>query len=183
MKKEILISGFGGQGVLSMGKILAYGAMMEGKQVTWMPAYGPEQRGGTANVTVVVSDERIASPILSSYDVVVALNQPSIDKFESKVKSGGLLIYESDGVITKPSRTDISIYTISAIEKAAEMKNSKVFNMVVLGALLKACPVISTDGVQRSLTKSLPERYHHLIPANMKALDEGQNLLKVSAEG
>lgn len=177
MKKEILISGFGGQGVLSMGKILAYGALMEDKQVTWMPAYGPEQRGGTANVTVVVSDERIASPILSTYDVVVALNQPSIDKFESKVKSGGMLIYESDGVSIKPTRTDIKTYSISAIDKASEMKNTKVFNMIVLGALLKACPVISTDGVQRSLTKSLPERYHHLIPANMAALREGQRLI------
>lgn len=177
MKKEILISGFGGQGVLSMGKILAYGAMTEGKHVTWMPAYGPEQRGGTANVTVVISDELIASPILSSYDVVVALNQPSIDKFESKVKSGGMLIYESDGISTKPTRSDINIFTISAIDKALEMHNSKVFNMVVLGALLKSCPVISTEGVQRSLTKSLPERYHHLIPANMQAVAEGQAML------
>lgn len=177
MKKEILISGFGGQGVLSMGKILAYGGLMENRQVTWMPAYGPEQRGGTANVTVVISDERIASPILSQYDVVVALNQPSVDKFEKTVKPGGLMIYESDGVKTPPQRTDIEIHSISAIEKAAEMKNSKVFNMIVLGALLKVCPVISTDGLQRSLTKSLPERYHHLIPANMQAVDEGMKLI------
>lgn len=160
-----------------MGKILAYGGLMENRQVTWMPAYGPEQRGGTANVTVVISDERIASPILSQYDVVVALNQPSVDKFEKTVKPGGLMIYESDGVKTPPQRTDIEIHSISAIEKAAEMKNSKVFNMIVLGALLKVCPVISTDGLQRSLTKSLPERYHHLIPANMQAVDEGMKLI------
>lgn len=163
--------------MLSMGKILAYGGLMENRQVTWMPAYGPEQRGGTANVTVVISDERIASPILSQYDVVVALNQPSVDKFEKTVKPGGLMIYESDGVKTPPQRTDIEIHSISAIEKAAEMKNSKVFNMIVLGALLKVCPVISTDGLQRSLTKSLPERYHHLIPANMQAVDEGMKLI------
>lgn len=175
MKKEILISGFGGQGVLSMGKILAYGALMEGKQVTWMPAYGPEQRGGTANVTVVVSDDRIASPILSRYDVVVALNQPSVNKFVEKVNPGGMLIYETDGVSEEPVRSDIDIYKINAIEKAAEMHNPKVFNMIVLGALLKACPVISSEGLQRSLTKSLPERYHHLIPANMRAVSEGQS--------
>lgn len=94
MKTEIIISGFGGQGVLSMGKILAYSGLMENKEVTWMPAYGPEQRGGTANVTVIVSDERISSPILSKYDVVIALNQPSLDKFEPKLKTGGILIYD-----------------------------------------------------------------------------------------
>lgn len=181
MKKEILISGFGGQGVLSMGKILAYGAMMEGKQVTWMPAYGPEQRGGTANVTVVVSDEHIASPILSRYDVVVALNQPSISKFEEKVTPGGMLIYETDGVCDAPVRSDINVYKINAIDKAAEMKNPKVFNMIVLGAMLKACPVISTEGLQRSLKKSLPERYHHLIPANMQAVTVGQNAIRKRA--
>ena len=178
MKKEILISGFGGQGVLSMGKILAYGGLMEDKQVTWMPAYGPEQRGGTCNVTVVVSDERIASPILSRYDVVVALNQPSIDKFESKVKPGGILIYENDGISTPPSRSDIEIHSIAAIKKAIEMNNPKVFNMIMLGALLKVCPVISTDGLLRSLKKSLPERYHHLIPANMQAVEEGGMILE-----
>lgn len=179
MKKEILISGFGGQGVLSMGKILAYGALMEGKQVTWMPAYGPEQRGGTANVTIVVSDNHIASPILSQYDIVVALNQPSVNKFEEKVKSGGVLIYETDGVNTAPNRSDIDIYSIDAIDKATEMGKQKVFNMIVLGALLKACPVISTDGLHKSLKKSLPERYHSLIPLNMNAVSKGQSAVKL----
>lgn len=173
MSTKILISGFGGQGVLSMGKILAYGGLMEGKHVTWMPAYGPEQRGGTANVTVIISDKPIASPILSTYDIAIALNQPSINKFENKVKEGGILIYENEGISTKPERKDISIHSINAISKAAEMKNPKVFNMIVLGALLKVCPVISTEGLQRSLKKSLPERYHHLIPANMQAVKEG----------
>ena len=109
MKKEIIISGFGGQGVLSMGKILAYSGLMEDKEVTWMPAYGPEQRGGTANVTVIVSDDPISSPILSSFDVAVVLNQPSLDKFLPKIKSGGILIYDSYGIINPPSRDDISI--------------------------------------------------------------------------
>ena len=102
MKKEIIISGFGGQGVLSMGKILAYSGLMEDKEVTWMPAYGPEQRGGTANVTVIVSDDPISSPILSSFDVAVVLNQPSLDKFLPKIKSGGILIYDSYGIINPP---------------------------------------------------------------------------------
>ena len=135
MKTEIIISGFGGQGVLSMGKILAYSGLMEDKEVTWMPAYGPEQRGGTANVTVIVSDSRISSPILSHYDVAIVLNQPSLDKFEPKIKPGGILIYDGYGVMNPPQRKDITIYRIDAMDKAAEMKNSKVFNMIVLGGL------------------------------------------------
>lgn len=135
MKTEIIIAGFGGQGVLSMGKILAYSGLLENKEVTWMPAYGPEQRGGTANVTVIVSDERISSPILSKYDVAIVLNQPSLDKFMPKLKPGGILIYDGFGIVNPPQRDDIRIYRVDAMDKAAEMKNAKVFNMIVLGAL------------------------------------------------
>ena len=177
MKKEIIISGFGGQGVLSMGKILAYSGLMENKEVTWMPAYGPEQRGGTANVTVIVSEARISSPILSKYDVAIVLNQPSLDKFEEKVKPGGILIYDGYGIINPPTRKDINVYRIDAMDKAAEMQNSKVFNMIVLGGLLKVCPVVSTDGISKALFKSLPERHHPLIPLNMQAVDEGMNII------
>ncbi len=177
MKTEIIISGFGGQGVLSMGKILAYSGLMEEKEVTWMPAYGPEQRGGTANVTVIVSDERISSPILSKYDVAIVLNQPSLDKFQPKIKPGGILIYDGNGIVNPPSRTDIQVYRIDAMEQAAEMKNAKVFNMIVLGGLLKVCPVVSTDGLQKALYKSLPERHHHMIPLNMQAVDIGMKLI------
>jgi 2-oxoglutarate ferredoxin oxidoreductase subunit gamma len=178
MKKEIIISGFGGQGVLSMGKILAYSGLMEDKEVTWMPAYGPEQRGGTANVTVIVSDDRISSPILSKYDVAIVLNQPSLDKFESKVKPGGILIYDGYGIINPPTRQDITIYRIDAMDKAAEMKNAKVFNMIVLGGLLKVCPVVSTDGLNKALFKSLPERHHSMIPLNMQAVEEGMEIIQ-----
>ena len=151
MKTEIIIAGFGGQGVLSMGKILAYSGLLENKEVTWMPAYGPEQRGGTANVTVIVSDERISSPILSKYDVAIVLNQPSLDKFMPKLKPGGILIYDGFGIVNPPQRDDIRIYRVDAMDKAAEMKNAKVFNMIVLGALLKVCPIVSTDGLQKAL--------------------------------
>ena len=178
MKTEIIISGFGGQGVLSMGKILAYSGLMEDKEVTWMPAYGPEQRGGTANVTVIVSDSRISSPILSHYDVAIVLNQPSLDKFEPKIKPGGILIYDGYGVMNPPQRKDITIYRIDAMDTAAEMKNSKVFNMIVLGGLLKVCPVVSTDGLNKALYKSLPERHHNLIPLNMKAVEEGMKIIE-----
>ena len=172
MKKEIIISGFGGQGVLSMGKILAYSGLMEDKEVTWMPAYGPEQRGGTANV-----DERISSPILSKYDIAVVLNQPSLEKFEPKIKPGGILIYDGFGIIKKPTRKDITVYEINAMDKAAEMKNGKVFNMIVLGGLLKIAPVVSTNGVEKALKKTLPERHHGLIPLNMQAIEEGGKII------
>ena len=176
MTKEIIIAGFGGQGVLSMGKILAYSGLMEDKEVTWMPAYGPEQRGGTANVTVIVSDERISSPILSSYDIAIVLNQPSLDKFEPKVKKGGILIYDGFGVINPPTREDIQVYRSECMDEAAELKNSKVFNMIVLGALLQVCPVVSDKGVEKALFKTLPERHHGLIPLNMEAIKAGKEL-------
>ena len=178
MKAEIIIAGFGGQGVLSMGKILAYSGLMENKEVTWMPAYGPEQRGGTANVTVIVSEERISSPILSHYDVAIVLNQPSLDKFESKVKPGGILIYDGFGIINPPTRKDIHVYRIDAMDKAAELKNSKVFNMIVLGGLLKVCPIVSTDGLNKALYKTLPERHHGLIPLNMEAVEAGGQIIE-----
>lgn len=178
MKAEVIISGFGGQGVLSMGKILAYSGLMEDKEVTWMPAYGPEQRGGTANVTVIVSDERISSPILSKYDVAIVLNQPSLDKFEPKVKPNGILIYDGYGIINPPTRKDIQVYRINAMDKAAEMKNSKVFNMIVLGGLLKVCPMVSAEGLSKALYKTLPERHHGLIPLNMQAVEEGGKIIE-----
>ncbi len=178
MKQEIIIAGFGGQGVLSMGKILAYSGLMEDKEVTWMPAYGPEQRGGTANVTVIVSDERISSPILSKFDIAIVLNQPSLDKFESKIKSGGILIYDGYGILNPPTRKDISVYRIDAMDKAAEMKNSKVFNMIVLGGLLQVCPLVTREALEKALFKTLPERHHKLIPLNMEAVEEGKKLIE-----
>ncbi len=178
MKKEIIISGFGGQGVLSMGKILAYSGLMDDKEVTWMPAYGPEQRGGTANVTVIVSDEKISSPILSKYDIAIVLNQPSLEKFEPKLKPGGILIYDGFGIINPPTRKDITVYRIDAMDKAAEMKNSKVFNMIVLGGLLKVASVVSTKGVEKALYKTLPERHHGMIPLNMQAIEEGAKIIQ-----
>lgn len=177
MTQEIIIAGFGGQGVLSMGKILAYAGLMEDKEVTWMPAYGPEQRGGTANVTVIVSDERISSPILSKYDTAIVLNQPSLDKFEAKVKPGGTLIYDSFGILTPPQRTDINIHKINAMETAADMKMMKCFNMLVLGGLLKIHPIVSLESVMKALRKTLPERHHHLLPMNEQAILKGMEII------
>ncbi len=177
MKNEILISGFGGQGVLSMGKILAYAALMEGKEVSWMPAYGPEQRGGTANVTVIISDEPISSPILSRYDTAVLLNQPSLTKFEDAVKPGGLLLYDPNAICEPPVRKDITIRQIPATDTAIEMGNPKGFNMIVLGGLMKALPIVTLDNVLNALRKTLPERHHSLIPMNEQALILGMESL------
>ena len=177
MQQEIIIAGFGGQGVLSMGKILAYAGLMEGKEVTWMPAYGPEQRGGTANVTVIVSDEPISSPILSSYDTAIVLNQPSLDKFQPLVKPGGTLIYDSYGILDVPTRTDIQSYHTAAMETAANMKMMKCFNMFVLGGLLQLHPIVSLESVMKALKKTLPERHHHLLPMNEEAIRKGMEII------
>ncbi|MCD8387398.1 MAG: 2-oxoacid:acceptor oxidoreductase family protein [Bacteroidales bacterium] len=178
MKEEIIIAGFGGQGVLSMGKILAYAGLMDNLEVTWMPAYGPEQRGGTANVTVILSDEPISSPVLDKYDTAVILNQQSLDKFESKVKPGGTLIYDPYSIHHAPERTDITVIPVEAMEATFELGNSKTYNMILLGALLKARNLLPDEAVIRGLKKTLPERHHHLIPLNQQAIDKGRDLVK-----
>lgn len=161
-----------------MGKILAYGALMEGHEVTWMPAYGPEQRGGTANVTVIISDESISSPILSTFDTAIILNQPSLDRFQNAIRPGGTLIYDGYGIMQPPTRKDIHIYRIDAMDEAAEMKNVKAFNMLVLGGLLRVRPIVSIENIIRALSKTLPERHQHLIPMNEQALQRGMEIIK-----
>ena len=176
--EEVLFAGFGGQGVLSMGQILAYSGMMEGKEVCWMPSYGPEMRGGTANCVVIVSNNSIISPIISTYDTVVALNQPSVDKFEKSIKSGGTMIYETSTVNKPPTRTDIKIIPVNANEEALKMGFQKGFNMIVLGAFLEARKTVSPSGLEKGLQKALPERAHNLIPQNMEAFKKGAEYVK-----
>ncbi|MDE6280089.1 MAG: 2-oxoacid:acceptor oxidoreductase family protein [Paramuribaculum sp.] len=173
MKEEIIMAGFGGQGVLSMGKILAYAALNNDMEVTWMPSYGPEQRGGTANVTVILSDGRISSPVLSSYDTAVILNQQSLDKFESRVKPGGTLIYDPYGIHRKPTRTDINVIEVKAMEESFNMSNAKTYNMIVLGALLGVKPMVPLETVMSTLKKVIPERHHDLLDLNREALTRG----------
>jgi 2-oxoglutarate ferredoxin oxidoreductase subunit gamma len=178
MTEELIIAGFGGQGVLSMGKILAYSGIMDNKEVTWFPSYGPEMRGGTANVTVIVSDSRISSPVLSEYDTAIILNQQSMDKFENKVKPGGVLLYDPNGIIHPPTRTDIQVYKVEGTVTAVEMGNPRVFNMIIVGGYLKVRPIVSLDNVQKGLEKSLPARYHNLIPLNIEAIKKGQEIVE-----
>ncbi|HIP48014.1 MAG TPA: 2-oxoglutarate ferredoxin oxidoreductase subunit gamma [Lutibacter sp.] len=178
MTEEIIIAGFGGQGVLSMGKILAYSGIMQDQEVSWMPSYGPEMRGGTANVAVILSDDRISSPILHEYDTAIILNQPSMDKFESMVKPGGLLLYDPNGIFHHPTRKDITIATIEGAKEAA-LINRKTFNMIVMGAFLKLHPIVNMKNIHKGLEKSLPERHHHLIPLNEKAINVGMEKVVV----
>jgi len=178
MTEEILIAGFGGQGVLSMGKILAYSGMMQDMEVSWMPSYGPEMRGGTANVIVILSSERISSPIIRHFDTAIILNQQSMDKFEQAVKPGGVLIYDSNGITRHPERKDISVYRIDAAEEASKMNSPKTFNMIVLGGFLKIKPVVSMENLIAGLKKSLPERYHNMIPENERSLKSGGEIIR-----
>ena len=161
-----------------MGKIMAYSGMMQDMEVSWMPSYGPEMRGGTANVNVILSDERISSPILRSFDTAIILNQQSMDKFEKTVKPGGVLLYDPNGIIHPPTRKDISIYKVEGTRAAVEMGNPKVFNMIVLGGYLKVKPVINLGNVERGLQKSLPERHHKLIPLNLEAIRKGGEIVE-----
>jgi 2-oxoglutarate ferredoxin oxidoreductase subunit gamma len=177
MTEEILIAGFGGQGVLSMGKILAYSGMMQNMEVSWMPSYGPEMRGGTANVTVILSDERVSSPILTKFDTAIILNQQSLDKFENSVKPGGVLLYDNNGITRKPARKDIEVYCIEAAAEASRMASARTFNMIVLGGFLKVKPVVKIENVIAGLKKSLPSRHHHLIAENEDAIKRGMKIV------
>jgi 2-oxoglutarate ferredoxin oxidoreductase subunit gamma len=173
---EIIIAGFGGQGVLSMGQIIAYAAMKEGKEVSWMPAYGPEMRGGTANCIVIVSDKLISSPIVMHFDSAIVLNQPSLDKFGPRVKPGGLILSEQSGILTPSLRTDVEQLCIPAMEEANKMKKTQVANMIVLGAFLERRPIVKPENVIKALREVLPERHHHLLPLNEQALLRGKEL-------
>ena len=178
MTEEIIIAGFGGQGVLSMGKIMAYSGIMQDMEVSWMPSYGPEMRGGTANVIVILSEDRISSPIIRVFDTAIILNQQSMDKFEKAVKPGGTLIYDGNGISRHPERKDINIYRIDAAEESAKLESTKTFNMIVLGGFLKVKPIVNLENVVLGLKKSLPERYHHMIPMNEGALKRGMDIIK-----
>jgi len=178
MLQEAIFAGFGGQGVLSMGMILAYAGMLEGKEVCWMPSYGPEMRGGTANAITIVSDKMISSPIITYFDTVVALNQPSVDKFESKVKKGGRIIFDSTNILKPPTRDDIEIIAVPGSAEAVKLKNIKVLNMLMLGSFIAANQTVSDETVKKALEQVLPERYHKLIPLNLEAYFIGKSFVK-----
>ncbi|HEY9076674.1 MAG TPA: 2-oxoacid:acceptor oxidoreductase family protein [Anaerolineaceae bacterium] len=173
MQTEIMIAGFGGQGVLFAGQLLSYAAMDEGREVTWIPSYGPEMRGGTANCTVVISDEEIGSPFVRNPQVVIAMNQPSLDKYENTVRTGGLLIVNSSIMNRQPVRTDIRSVLVPGNQIAESLGAQRMTNMVLLGCLLANLPVIPLEAAERALQAHLPARHHKLLPLNFQALRKG----------
>lgn len=173
MLHEIIIAGFGGQGVMSMGQLLAYSGMHEDNYVSWLPSYGPEQRGGTANCSVIISDEPIGSPLIPYPTIAIVLNKPSFDKFEPLVVPGGLLIINSSLVDKKSARKDIKVIEVPASQLAIEIGESMVSNSILLGAFLKLSEAVSLNSVIEALKKVLPERRHNLIPINKVALEKG----------
>ncbi|MHB9058141.1 MAG: 2-oxoacid:acceptor oxidoreductase family protein [Bacillota bacterium] len=176
---ECIFAGFGGQGVMMMGQLLTYAAgMVEGKKVSYMPSYGPEMRGGTANCTVVIAAETVGSPVVTDPDVAVVMNQPSLEKFEPTVREGGFLIVNSSLIGIKAKRSDIHVYYVPANEIATELGNDRVANMVALGALVEATEVVKMDSIVESLKKALPAHRHNLIPLNRTALDRGAEIVR-----
>ena len=180
MTHEILIAGFGGQGVLSMGMTLAYAGMLEGKEVSWMPSYGPEMRGGTANCIVLVSPERISSPIVTRFTAGIILNQPSMEKFQHSLLPRGVLLYEQSNILTPPTRFDLEILPVPAMQEALQLGKKQVANMVMLGAFLARQPVVAFETVMEALKKTLPERHHALLPLNAQALQRGKQLAETA---
>lgn len=173
MQTEIIIAGFGGQGVLFAGQVVAYAAMDQGMHVTWIPSYGPEMRGGTANCTVVISDEEIGSPIVSRPTAVVALNKPSMEKYESMVKEGGVFIVNQSMVDREVQRKDIHAIMVPANDIAEEIGDKRMTNMVMIGALLVNLNILPLSALEKSLKDHLPKKHHKLLPANKLALEKG----------
>ncbi len=168
---RMLLAGFGGQGVLLVGQMIAYSAMYEGKEVTWMPSYGPEMRGGTANCTVVVSDKPISSPVANIVDVLLVMNEPSLDKFEDSLSPGGHLFINSSIIRKKPKRTDINVYYIDSSHIAEEvLHNQKTANMVMLGAIIRKTGVVDIKTMETTFNKLFTGNKAKLIPVNNKAL-------------
>jgi len=173
MQKEIVIAGFGGQGVLFGGQVVAYAAMDSGKEVTWIPSYGPEMRGGTANCTVVIADEEIGSPLVKNPGLAIALNLPSFDKYEEILATGGTLIVNQSMVDRGAWREDIQVILVPCSEIAEEIGDNKLLNMVAVGALLTVLPEITLKDLEKALEGHLPARHQHLLPKNHEALRRG----------
>ncbi len=180
METSIIISGFGGQGVLFAGQLLAYAGMDAGKHVTWIPSYGPEMRGGTAHCVIIISDDAIGAPIVTRPDIAVALNQPSFDKYEPLVKPGGLLVINSSLITAESLREDIEIVYVAANAIAEEWGTAKMMNMAALGAMLAGRPVLPLDTVKKALVEHLPAGKQHLVEANLKVIEHSSSIVQPS---
>ena len=173
MTTQILLSGFGGQGILFTGKFLAYKGLLTDKNVSWLPSYGPEMRGGTASCSVIISDEEVGSPIISEPDVLIAMNLPSFEKFEPTVRPGGIVIADSSLIETKSSRTDIDVHYIPATALASEMGKQSLANMIILGKLLSIMGEFDEENIKTVLSKVIPPKKADMLKINMKAMSIG----------
>lgn len=175
MMDKVLLAGFGGQGVMFIGKVLAYSGMLGGREVCWIPSYGPEMRGGTANCSVLVSDEEIHSPVISQADAGIVLNQPSYDRFLARIKPGGTLVVNSSIVALTNQRDDITIIAVPATELANEIGNASLANMVCLGALLPALSLVNMDSIKKAMDEVVGKKKPELYDLNVAAINKGMN--------
>lgn len=170
---EIILAGFGGQGILFAGKLLAYCGMVADKELSWLPSYGPEMRGGTCNCHVILSDEPVSSPLITKPTVLFAMNQPSLDKFIDSVAEGGVVVYDSSLISEGVKRTDVTVIDIPATKLANEMNASKLANMILTGALIKATGVFDIETVEKALTKLIPPKKADLLEVNLNCIKKG----------
>ncbi|MBR0508696.1 MAG: 2-oxoacid:acceptor oxidoreductase family protein [Clostridia bacterium] len=175
MTTQILIAGFGGQGVLFAGKFLAYKGLLEDRQLSWLPSYGPEMRGGTANCSVILSDDPVGSPIVSKPDVLIAMNLPSLDKYENDVVPGGEIYVDSTLIARKVARTDVKVYYVPSTQLAKDIGAPTLANMVMVGKLLKENAAVSYDNLEAALKKVVSARHQDLMEINLKAINTGYN--------
>ena len=173
MNKEILIAGFGGQGILFSGKFLAYEGLIDGKEVSWLPSYGPEMRGGTANCSVILSDEPVGSPIVSNPDILVAMNLPSLDKYEDAVVPGGMIFVDSTLIERKVKRDDVKVFYIPATQLAQQMQAPTLANMIITGKLIAESGMIKTESIEQTLGKIVSAKRANLLEVNLKAIKCG----------
>jgi len=173
---ELVIAGFGGQGILFLGEVLIRAAVIEGKNATWMPAYGPEQRGGTATCTVVIADEPIGSPVVADPPVAIIMNRPSMDKFEPRVQPGGLLVVNTSMVDRPAERRDLRVIAVDAVREATALGEARAANMVVLGALLAATAVVSPAAVRQALGELIPPEQAKMLEVNLAAIRRGEEI-------
>ncbi len=178
MEQRVIMAGFGGQGVMAIGQLLTFGGMVEDKHVSWLPSYGPEMRGGTANCSVIVSDAEVGAPVVDASTAAIIMNEPSLDKFAPGVMAGGNLLINSSLIDAKIDRDDINVLYIPANEAADELGNTRVANMVMLGALLEATKVVTIDSVMQGFTAVFGEHRKNLMPINRAALEKGAELAK-----
>ena len=173
MNKQMLIAGFGGQGVLFAGKFIAYAGLIEGKELSWLPSYGPEMRGGTANCSVIFSDKKVGSPIVNKPDILVALNAPSLDKYEDAVVSGGQIYVDSSLIDRKVKRTDVEVFYIPASKMASDENLSGLANMIMMGHMIKHSEIIAEDVIEKAMAKVVPAKKANLLDSNKKAVALG----------